>query len=227
MYMASELFAFPASLPFAAYFSGEAAPWEWVPAIRRALEEYAFPEARPDLPPGLHVEGPVHIDPSARLPPYGWIQGPAFIGPECELRPGVFIRGRVIVGKGCVLGNSCEFKNCLLLDGVQVPHFSYVGDSVMGNGAHLGAGVICSNLRLDQKEIAVRMAEGGRQNTGMRKLGALVGDGAEVGCNAVLNPGTILGKRALVMPALAFGGTLAAASVAYAGTTVATVPRSD
>mgnify|MGYP006426924963 CR=1 FL=1 len=70
--MASELFAFPASLPFAAYFSGEAAPWEWVPAIRRALEEYAFPEARPDLPPGLHVEGPVHIDPSARLPPYGF-----------------------------------------------------------------------------------------------------------------------------------------------------------
>ena len=227
MRVASELFAFPASLPFGGYFAGNAAPWEWVPAIRRALDDYDFPEFDRKLPPGLHVDGPVVIDASVKLPAYGSIQGPAFIGAECELRPGVFIRGRVIAGKGCVLGNSCEFKNCLLLDGVQVPHFSYVGDSVLGNGAHLGAGVICSNLRLDQKEIAVRLADGARQNTGMRKLGALVGDRAEVGCNAVLNPGTILGQRALVMPALSFGGTLSAASVAYAGTTVATVPRAD
>ena len=143
------------------------------------------------------------------------------------LRPGVFIRGNVIAGAGGVLGNSCEFKNCLLLERVQVPHFSYVGDSVLGNGAHLGAGVICSNLRLDQNEVPVEMPDGSRKKSGLRKLGALVGDGAEIGCNAVLNPGTVLGRRALVMPAMAFRGTLASNSIAYTHAPILKAPRMD
>ena len=213
---ADTLFDFPDSLPFAANFPDEAAPWAWVPSIKKALSGFDFVGGadRSLVPPGLRIEGPVFIDPSVALPPFGMIQGPTFIGAGCELRPGVFIRGNVIAGAGCVLGNSCEFKNSLLLDGVQVPHFSYVGDSVLGNRAHLGAGVICSNLRLDQQNVQVKLGDGTRCDTGLRKLGGLLGDGAEVGCNVVLNPGAVLGRRAFVMPTVAFRGTLEAGKVA-------------
>jgi len=113
-----------------------------------------------------------------------------------------------------------------LMDGVQVPHFSYVGDSILGNGAHFGAGVICSNLRLDQKPIIVRTPDQVFE-TGLRKFGAIVGDGAEVGCNAVLNPGTLLGKRALVMPTMAFSGFLPAATIAHTRPALKLIPRRD
>lgn len=224
---ASDLFAFPDSLPFGSVFRGELAPWEWVPLIKKALAEFDCAELGLERSCGLQIRGPVYMHPSVRLPAYGSIEGPAYIGEGCELRPGVYIRGNVIVGSGSVLGNSCEFKNCLLLEGVQVPHFSYVGDSVLGNRTHLGAGAICSNLRLDQGEVAVILSKGSKRKTGLRKLGALVGDGAEVGCQAVLNPGSILGKRSLVMPTVAFRGTLAANTIAYSKETLARASRMD
>jgi NDP-sugar pyrophosphorylase family protein len=227
MLKASDLFEFPASLPFGDIFRPELAPWEWLPRIQMALAGYDFGGLSVDKPCGLQIRGEVYIHPSVQLPPFGSIQGPVYLGEGCELRPGVYIRGRVIAGKGCVLGNSCEFKNCLLLDGVQVPHFSYVGDSVLGNGAHLGAGVICSNLRLDQADVPVILPDGSKVSSGLRKLGALVGDQAEVGCNAVLNPGAILGKRALVMPTVAFRGTLAQNTIAYNQEPILTAPRMD
>ncbi|MDX2187521.1 MAG: UDP-N-acetylglucosamine diphosphorylase [Opitutaceae bacterium] len=210
---AEQLFCLPDSLArFSSFFPLDAAPWSWVQAIAKALAgiQRSVPA---QVPPGVLIEGAVHLDPSVKLPPFACIMGPAYIGPGTEIRPGAYIRGNVIIGAKCVIGNSCEFKNSLLLDGVQVPHFSYVGDSVLGNGSHLGAGVILSNLRLDQKAISVRIA-GQPTDTGMRKLGALLGDSAEVGCNAVLQPGTILGKRALVLPTLAFGGTLEEGKIA-------------
>ncbi|MGB0259545.1 MAG: UDP-N-acetylglucosamine diphosphorylase [Coraliomargarita sp.] len=215
MLTARDLFDFPESLPFETHFSADAAPWEWVSAIKPALAGFDFTELRSDIPSGLHIEGAVYIHPSVKLPAFGSITGPTYIAEGCELRPGVYIRGNVIAGAGSVLGNSCEFKNCLLLDGVQVPHFSYVGDSVLGNGAHLGAGVICSNLRLDQAEVQAKLENGSLVPTGLRKLGALLGDKAEVGCNSVLNPGSILGRRALVMPAMAFSGSLQEGVIAY------------
>lgn len=227
MLQATDLFDFPESLPFSSFFSGELAPWEWVPRIRQALASLTFSPYSATVPAGFQIKGEVYIHPSVELPPFGSIQGPCYIGPQCVLRPGVFIRGNVIAGAGGVLGNSCEFKNCLLLERVQVPHFSYVGDSVLGNGAHLGAGVICSNLRLDQNEVPVEMPDGSRKKSGLRKLGALVGDGAEIGCNAVLNPGTVLGRRALVMPAMAFRGTLASNSIAYTHAPILKAPRMD
>lgn len=224
---ASELFALPASLQvFSAHFSAEVAPWEWLRQIGVALKTVSFPPLTRALPPGVHVEGAVFIDPSVKLPPQATIIGPAWIGPGTEIRPGAYIRGNVIVGANCVLGNSCEFKNCLLMDGAQVPHFSYVGDSVLGNGAHLGAGVILSNLRLDQQPISIRLPEGVME-TGLRKFGAILGDKAEVGCNAVLQPGTILGKRALVMPTIAFAGYLPEATIARVRAAVTTFPRRD
>jgi len=227
MLKASDLFDFPQSLPFADFFKLDLAPWEWVPLIRKALETADLGVYSGEVPPGFRIEGDVFIHPTVKLPAFGSIQGPTYIGEGCELRPGVYIRGNVIAGAGCVLGNSCEFKNSLLLDRVQVPHFSYVGDSVLGNGAHLGAGVICSNLRLDQSEVPVQMPDGSRAKSGLRKLGALLGDAAEVGCNAVLNPGSILGRRALVMPTMAFRGSLGANTIAYTKETISTAPRMD
>ena len=225
MLRASDLFEFPDSLPFASTFRSDLAPWEWLPLIRQALAAFDFTSGEVEWPCGLQICGDVYIHPSVKLPPFGSIQGPAYIGEGCELRPGVYIRGNVIAGKGCVLGNSCEFKNCLLLDGVQVPHFSYVGDSILGNGAHLGAGVICSNLRLDQAPVSVTQSDGTKAETGLRKLGALIGDHAEVGCNAVLNPGALLGKRSLIMPAMAFRGSLGENSIAYEQASILTAPR--
>ncbi|MGC6423354.1 MAG: UDP-N-acetylglucosamine diphosphorylase [Lentimonas sp.] len=227
MLKASDLFTFPESLPFAHSFPVDGAPWEWVAAIKKALAGIEFVPYGGEVPSGFKIEGPVYIHPSVELPAFGSIKGPAYIAEGCELRPSVYIRGNVIAGANCVLGNSCEFKNCLLLDGVQVPHFSYIGDSVLGNKAHLGAGVICSNLRLDQADVPVQLLDGKRISSGMRKLGALVGDEAEVGCNAVLNPGSILGKRALVMPTIAFRGTLAAKTIAFTKEPIHTAPRID
>ncbi len=224
---AGDLFDFPDSLPFGDRFSASLPAWEWLPLIKQVLADFDFPATEMLCPPGLHLEGDVYIHPSVKLPAFGSITGPAYIGEGCELRPGVFIRGNVIAGANCVLGNSCEFKNCLLLDKVQVPHFSYVGDSILGNAAHLGAGVICSNLRLDQTEVQVQLSDGSKQGSGLRKLGAILGDQAEVGCNAVLNPGTILGRRALVMPSMSFRGTLAEDTVAFKQEKIQTAPRVD
>ena len=215
MLKAGDLFNFPESLPFASIFRLDLAPWEWVSLIAESCKQIRPQLPASETPPGLHVEGSVFIHPSVKLPVYGSIIGPVYIGEGTELRPGVFIRGNVITGANCVLGNACEFKNCLLLDHVQVPHFSYVGDSILGNKAHLGAGVICSNLRLDQTNVFVQMPDGSRLDSGLRKLGALVGDAAEVGCNAVLNPGSILGQRAMVMPTIAFNGYLKEDGIAY------------
>lgn len=126
------------------------------------------------------------------------VEGPAIIGANTEIRPGAFIRGSVIIGEGCVIGNSTEIKNSILLDYVQVPHYNYVGDSVLGNRAHLGAGSICSNLRSDGRDVIIHASEDIR--TGLRKVGAFLGDGADIGCGCVLNPGTVIGKNTRVYP---------------------------
>jgi len=223
---ASEFFTLPASLaPFAGYFSPEVPPWEWLKKIGLALAEWPFEgKTRGGLPPGVHVEGKVCLHPTVVLPPYAVIVGPVWIGAGSQVRPGAFIRGPVIAGENCVLGNACEYKNSLLLDGVATPHYNYVGDSILGNRAHLGAGVICSNLRLDGQNVVVKAA-GAVHETGLRKLGAIVGDDAEVGCNAVLNPGAVLGPRSQVMPTLAFSGFLPADTIAKARQTVTLLRR--
>ena len=136
------------------------------------------------------------------------IKGPAWIGENCEIRNGCYIRENVIVGDGCVLGNSSEFKNCLICDGAQVPHFNYVGDSILGWKAHLGAGVILSNVKLDKTEVNV-FAEGKILPSGLRKFGAIIGDQAEVGCNSVLSPGSLIGKGSVIYPGTQWRGVLA------------------
>jgi NDP-sugar pyrophosphorylase family protein len=222
---ASDFFALPASLAaFRPFFGADVAPWEWLRQIGPALAAQRFEPGPPPVPAGVHIGGLVHLGAGVRLPAHCTIIGPAWIGAGTQIRPGAFIRENVITGEGCVLGNSSEFKNCLLMDGVQAPHFNYVGDSVLGNKAHLGAGAICSNLRLDQKPVVVQGPQGS-VDTGLKKFGAIVGDGAEVGCNAVLNPGTLLGPRSLVMPAVAFGGVLPPATIARVRQQLTLVPR--
>jgi len=224
---AADFFALPPSLAvFAAHFPADVPPWEWLRRIGPALASFTFQSTLPPLPPGIRAEGPLWIHPTVKLPAYATLIGPAYIGARTEIRPGAFVRGNVIVGEGCVLGNACEYKNCLLMDGVASPHYNYVGDSILGNRAHLGAGVICSNLRLDQREVTVRIGAT-KQPTGLRKFGAILGDAAEVGCNTVLNPGTLLGPRALVAPAMAFGGYLPAGRMARVHAAIEEVDRRD
>jgi UDP-N-acetylglucosamine diphosphorylase / glucose-1-phosphate thymidylyltransferase / UDP-N-acetylgalactosamine diphosphorylase / glucosamine-1-phosphate N-acetyltransferase / galactosamine-1-phosphate N-acetyltransferase len=223
---ADELFTLPADFPFAEHFPPHAAPWDWLRTIASALRD--IKRRVPDsLPPGLCIQGEVYLEDGVELPPFGMLIGPAWIGRGTQIRPGAYVRGNVIAGRAAVLGNSCEFKNCLLLDGAQVPHFSYVGDSILGVKAHLGAGVICSNLRLDQQTVSVRLAGGQTADTGLRKVGAFLGDHAEAGCNSVLNPGTILGRRALVMPSVAVSGLIPANHIARVRQRVEFLERRD
>jgi len=227
--LASELFTLPPSLAsFATFFAPDVAPWVWVERIAAALESVSWKDfpLRKDLPPGLHIEGRVYLHPTVKLPPYGVIQGPVWIGAQCDLRPGVFIRGNVIVGERVVMGNSCEYKNCLLLNGAQTPHYNYVGDSVLGQRAHLGAGAICANLRLDRKNVPVQ-TPAGRVATPLRKLGALMGDDSEAGCNSVLQPGVILGRRAAILPGIAFNGYLPPNTLAAVRTEIRHLPRPE
>ncbi|MBI5382827.1 MAG: UDP-N-acetylglucosamine diphosphorylase [Opitutae bacterium] len=224
---AAEFFTLPESLAqFRPFFSAEAAPWTWLQQIRPALDSVNYGPPSSPFPPGVHVEGPVFIHPTAKLPHTATLLGPIWIGPNTTLLPGCYLRSNVIVGANCVIGHNAEIKNSLLMDGVQVPHRPYIGDSILGNGAHLGAGVVLSNLRLDQKNITVRLPHG-VVDSGLRKFGAILGDRAEVGCNAVLNPGTLLGPRALVMPTITVGGYVAPATLAYVRQSVSFMPRRD
>ena len=133
------------------------------------------------------------------------IIGPCIIGHNSEIRPGAYIRGSVIIGDNCVIGNSSELKNALLLNKVQVPHYNYVGDSILGNHAHLGAGVILSNLKGNNKPVVIHTLEG--LDTNLRKVGSFLGDNVDVGCNSVLNPGTVILENSRVYPLNSLRGT--------------------
>lgn len=135
------------------------------------------------------------------------IYGPAVIGHKTEVRPGAFIRGSVLVGNGCVVGNSTELKNVILFDNVQVPHYNYVGDSILGYKAHMGAGSITSNIKSDRTEVVVKDADA-HYATGLQKMGAMLADGVEVGCNSVLNPGTVIGRHTSIYPVSSVRGTV-------------------
>lgn len=171
-------------------------PWDALPEIGAfilklgatlSLEEY-----------DLREEG-VWVAKSAVLYPNVTIAAPAIIGSKTEVRPGAFLRGNTLVGANCVVGNSTELKNVILFDNVQVPHYNYVGDSILGFRSHMGAAAVTSNVKQDKTPVSVRYA-GGKVDTGLKKFGAMLGDGVEIGCGSVLNPGTVVGKNARVYP---------------------------
>ncbi len=179
-------------------------PWEMLPKIK----EYILELIKEGIPGYHEIAEGVLVGENVKIYPNTTIEAPAIIGEGTEVRPGAFIRGNVITGANCVLGNSSEFKNCILLNGVQVPHYNYVGDSVLGNKSHLGAGSICSNLKTDGKPVVIH--SGVNYETGLRKIGGILADGADVGCGCVLNPGTILGKNTSVYPLNALRGVFPA-----------------
>lgn len=141
----------------------------------------------------------VWISKSAKVSETACILPPCIIMHNAEIRHCAFIRGKVIVGENCVVGNSTELKNCILFDEAQAPHFNYVGDSVLGRHAHMGAGAIISNLKSDQSDVSIKFGDDS-VNTHLRKMGAVIGDYAEIGCNSVLNPGTVIGRSSTVYP---------------------------
>ena len=175
-------------------------PWEMLPKIKNLITELlesGIPEFT-ELKPGVLIGKDVKIANTVT------IEAPAIIGHGCELRPGAYIRGNVITGSNCVLGNSSEYKNCILLDKVQTPHYNYVGDSILGNRAHTGAGTVCSNLKSDGKNIVVHGDKD--YETGLRKIGGILADGADIACGCVINPGTVVGKNTSVYPLTALRG---------------------
>lgn len=175
-------------------------PWEILPNIK----QYIFELIKNGLCGFTEFSDGVFIGENVKIYPTATVEGPAIIGENTEVRPGAFIRGAVITGSNCVIGNSSELKNCILMENVQVPHYNYVGDSILGNFTHLGAGSICSNLKADGKAVVIRSDRD--YETGLRKVGAFLADGADVGSGCVLNPGTIIGKNTSVYPLNALRG---------------------
>ncbi len=185
-------------------FENSVYPWDMLSKIKelaKSLVENGM-EGYTLLKEGVLVGRDVTIADTAT------IIGPAVFGHGTEIRPGAYVRGSVITGENCVIGNSTELKNCILLDKVQVPHYNYVGDSVLGNKAHMGAGSICSNLKSDGKNIVIHGDE--KIETGLRKIGGILADGADLGCGCVVNPGTVIGKNTSVYPLTALRGVIPA-----------------
>ena len=189
-------------------FQGAVYPWEVLPKIHDFILELG--ERLPDEYEKVGED--VWIAKSAKVFPSAYIHGPAIIGKEAEVRHCAFIRGNAIVGEGAVVGNSTELKNVVLFNKVQVPHYNYVGDSVLGYKAHMGAGSITSNVKSDKKLVVVKTPEGGIE-TGMKKFGAMLGDEVEVGCGTVLNPGSVVGKQSNIYPLSSVRGSVPAHSI--------------
>ncbi len=197
----------------AALFDGRVHAWEVLADIKAYVRDTVKPEIRSEVPEGSYIGDQVFIDEGCVIEPGVYIKGPAIIGKNCQIRHGAYLRESVIAGDGCVLGNSCEFKNALLFNSCQVPHFSYVGDAIFGYKAHLGAGVKISNVRLVPGNVTVAH-DGKVLDTGLRKFGALLGDNTDIGCNAVLNPGSVIGRGAMVYPNTSWRGVLGADMIA-------------
>lgn len=182
-------------------------PWEALAGIKDFILSVG-----PTLEGYDEVSPQVWVHKTATVAPTAYLGSPCIIGPETEVRHCAFIRGSALVGAGCVVGNSVELKNVILFDNVQTPHYNYVGDSILGYKSHMGAGSITSNVKSDKTHVVV--TDGAeRIDTGRKKVGAMLGDGVEVGCNSVLNPGSVIGRGSRVYPLSSVRGTVPAASI--------------
>ena len=179
----------------AEYLAGYEYPWQALKGIQDLILALgpALGEEYTEVAPTVWVHKTATVFPSA------YLGAPCIIGPDTEVRHCAFIRGSALVGAGCVVGNSVELKNVILFDGVQVPHYNYVGDSILGHMAHMGAGSVTSNVKSDKTLVVVKNGEE-KIETGLKKFGAMLGDFVEVGCNSVLNPGTVIGRHSNVYP---------------------------
>ena len=179
----------------ASYLAGFEYPWQALKGIKDLILSLG-PQLGEDY---TEIAPTVWVHKTAKIFPSAYLGAPCIIGPDTEVRHCAFIRGCALVGKGCVVGNSVELKNVILFDGVQVPHYNYVGDSILGHKAHMGAGSVTSNVKSDKSLVVVKNGEE-KIETGLKKFGAMLGDFVEVGCNSVLNPGTVIGRHSNVYP---------------------------
>ena len=197
------------------YLSGFTYPWEALKGIKEMI--LALGETLSDE--YTEISPKVWVHKTAKIAPTAYIGAPCIIGAETEVRHCAFIRGAALVGEKCVVGNSTELKNVILFDGVQVPHYNYVGDSILGYKAHMGAGAVTSNVKSDKTLVCVHDGEVCYE-TGLKKFGAMLGDHVEVGCNSVLNPGTVIGKHTNIYPLSSVRGTVPANSIYKTGGTL-------
>src|SRR5215467_6991830 len=211
MFKPADLFDL-AQTEHAALFQGCQYAWQVLTKIQGYLGAHLRPGLNNQCEGVAYIGQQVFIGQGTLVEDGAMIKGPAIIGRNCQIRHNAYIREQVIIGDHCVVGNSCEIKNSVLFNGAVAPHFNYVGDSILGHKAHLGAGVKISNFKITSGNIIVEV-EGRPLDTGLRKFGALLGDNAEIGCNAVLNPGSIIGRGSVVYPNTNWRGVLNANSV--------------
>ncbi len=193
------------------YFAGFEYPWEALSGIKDLILSVGK-----TLDPELYERRgeDIWISKTAKIYPNNYIEGPCIIGHNTEVRPGAFIRGSALVGENCVVGNSTELKNCILFDNVQVPHYNYVGDSILGYKSHMGAGSITSNVKSDKTLVVVKSQDKSQAYpTERKKVGAFLGDFVEIGCGSVLNPGTVIGRESSVYPLSSVRGIVPAHSI--------------
>ncbi len=210
MYRIKELYSLEHTLA-RAYLESFEYPWEALKGIGDMIlslgqtlgEDY------------IEIAPQVWVHKTAKIAPTAYLGSPCIIGAETEVRHCAFVRGSALVGEGCVVGNSTELKNVILFDGVQVPHYNYVGDSILGYKAHMGAGSVTSNVKSDYSKVVVHVGEG--IPTGLKKFGAMLGDRVEVGCNSVLNPGTVIGRDSSVYPVSCVRGVIPERSICKTG----------
>lgn len=189
------------------HLSGFTYPWQALAGIHDLILNLG-----PTLKDYQEIESQVWVHPSAKIAPTAYLGAPCIIGPDTEVRHCAFIRGNALVGAHCVVGNSVELKNVILFDHVQTPHYNYVGDSILGYKSHMGAGSITSNVKSDKSLVVVK-SQGKEYPTGLKKMGAILGDHVEVGCNSVLNPGTIVGPDSMIYPVSCVRGVIPSDSI--------------
>ena len=185
-------------------FKGATYPWEVLPKIENFIIELGNTLSEDEY---KKREDNIWIAKSAKVAPTAYIKGPAIIGKDAEIRHCAFIRGKAIIGEGAVVGNSTELKNVILFNKVQVPHYNYVGDSILGYKAHMGAGSITSNVKSDKKLVVIKNM-GEKIETGLKKVGAMLADNVEVGCGSILNPGSVVGRGTNIYPLSSVRGVI-------------------
>ena len=199
------------------YLAGFTYPWEALAGIKDLICRLGQTLGQDYI---LRQEQ-VWVHKTAKISPTAYLGAPCIIGANTEVRHGAFIRGSALVGDNCVVGNSVEIKNAILFDNVQVPHYNYVGDSILGHYAHMGAGSVTSNVKSDRTNVVIKAADT-QIPTGRKKVGALLGDHVEVGCNSVLNPGTVIGRGSSIYPLSCVRGVVPAGSIWKTGGIVVT-----
>lgn len=214
------------SFAHSALFKDTEFVWEVFARFERYFKTQTLGNIEVDIPPGVTLENKelISIGKGTTLEAGAFIRGPCIIGPHNSIRHGAYIRGNVITGAKCVIGHATEVKDAIFLDGAHAAHLSYVGNSILGKEVNLGAGVKCANLKFDDSAVSVKV-DGQKISTGLRKLGAIIGDGSELGCNSVTNPGTLIGKGVFWYPGINFGGFVPHQSIVRSQTEVSVLPQ--